>query len=625
MLHVNDLTYRIEGRMLFDQATLFLPAKGKMGLIGRNGTGKSTLFRLIRGEISAESGDVRVQKGAKLGWVAQEAPGGDDTLIDVVLAADLERTALLEEAETATDPNRIAEIQTRLADIESHSAEARAGSILAGLGFSGTDQRRACREFSGGWRMRVALAATLFARPDLLLLDEPTNYLDLEGVIWLENYLRAYPGAVLLISHDRDLLNGAVNSIAHLKDGKLSVWDGGYDDFEKALREKQRLQMKLLEKQDAQRRHLQSFVDRFKAKASKAKQAQSRVKMLERMKPVATIVDDPVAPFDFPSPQRRMAPPIIRMLDLKAGYEPGKHVLRDVNLNVDPDDRIGILGRNGAGKSTLAKLLCDKLDPSDGFLRKHKKLDIAYFAQHQIDLLSPEVSAYQHVVELMEDATEAQRRSRLARFGLPGDRQETPAKSLSGGEKARLLFNLITFEGPHLLILDEPTNHLDMDSRAELINAINAYDGAVVLISHDRYLIEACVDRLWLVADGTVSPYDDDIETYRQSLLGRGPKDGSKRKGPATDEKSVARRSAAEQRKLLKPLRDEVARWEKEADRLRGIIEVIDKGLAAPGLYEKDPKTATDLQIKRAKAVELLDNAETKWLEAEETLEAAQN
>jgi ATP-binding cassette subfamily F protein 3 len=624
MLHVNDLTYRIEGRMLFDQATFALPAKGKMGLVGRNGTGKSTLFRLIRGEIASETGEARVQKGAKLGWVAQEAPGGDDSLIDVVLAADLERSALLEEAEIATDPNRIAEIQTRLADIESHSAEARAGSILAGLGFSGTDQRRACREFSGGWRMRVALAATLFARPDLLLLDEPTNYLDLEGVIWLENYLRSYPGAVLLISHDRDLLNGAVNSIAHLKDGKISVWEGGYDDFEKALREKQRLQMKLLEKQDAQRRHLQSFVDRFKAKASKAKQAQSRVKMLERMKPVATIVDDPVAPFDFPSPQRRMAPPIIRMLDLKAGYEPDKPVLRDVNLNVDPDDRIGILGRNGAGKSTLAKLLCDKLDPTDGFLRKHKKLDIAYFAQHQIDLLSPEVSAYQHVVELMEDATEAQRRARLARFGLPGDRQETPAKSLSGGEKARLLFNLITFEGPHLLILDEPTNHLDMDSRAELINAINAYDGAVVLISHDRYLIEACVDRLWLVADGTVKPYNDDIETYRQSLLGRGPKDGAKRKGPATDEKSVARRSAAEQRKLLKPLRDEVSRWEKEADRLRGVIEVIDKGLAAPGLYEKDPKTATDLQIKRAKAVELLDTAETNWLEAEEKLEEAQ-
>ncbi|MBR9826619.1 MAG: ABC-F family ATP-binding cassette domain-containing protein [Alphaproteobacteria bacterium] len=624
MLHVNDLTYRIEGRMLFDQATFAMHDKTKMGLVGRNGTGKSTLFKLIRGELSPEAGDARLKKGARMGWVAQEAPGGDETLLEVVLAADTERADLLAEAETASDPHRIAEIQTRLADIEAHSAEARAGSILYGLGFSGQDQTRPCKEFSGGWRMRVALAATLFARPDLLLLDEPTNYLDLEGVMWLEAYLKSYPGAVLLISHDRDLLNGSVNKIAHLKDGKISVWDGGYDDFEKALREKQRLQMKLVEKQEAHKRHLQAFIDRFKAKASKAKQAQSRVKMLERMQPVATIIDDPVAPFDFPSPQKRMAPPIVRMIDMAAGYEPDKPILKGVNLNIDPDDRIGILGRNGAGKSTLAKILCDKLDPIDGFRRKHKKLDIAFFAQHQIDVLSPEVSAYQHVIELMPDATEAQRRARLARFGLPQDRQETPAKSLSGGEKARLLFNLITFEGPHLLILDEPTNHLDMDSRAELINAINAYDGAVILISHDRYLIEACVDRLWLVADGAVTPYAEDIETYRQSLLGRGAKDGPKKKLAAMDEKSVARRSAAEMRKALKPLRDEITRWEKEADRLRGVIEVIDKGLAAPGLYEKDPKTATDLQIKRAKAVELLDTAEMNWLEAEEKLELAQ-
>ena len=624
MLHVNDLTYRIEGRRLFDQATFALPAKTKMGFVGRNGTGKSTLFRLIRGEISPESGDVRVKKGAKLGWVAQEAPGGDDSLIDVVLAADTERADLLAEAETATDPHRIAEIQTRLADIESHSAEARAGSILSGLGFSGTDQRRPCREFSGGWRMRVALAATLFAAPDLLLLDEPTNYLDLEGVMWLETYLKSYPGAVLLISHDRDLLNGAVQKIAHLKDGKIAVFEGGYDAFEKALRERQRLQMKLLEKQDAQRRHLQSFVDRFKAKASKAKQAQSRVKMLERMKPVATIVDDPVAPFDFPSPQRRMAPPIVRMLDMEAGYEPGKPILKNVSLNIDPDDRIGILGRNGAGKSTLAKILCDALEPTGGFRRKHKKLQIAFFAQHQIDVLSPEVSAYQHVLELMPDATEAQRRARLARFGLPGDRQETPAKTLSGGEKARLLFNLITFEGPHLLILDEPTNHLDMDSRAELINAINTYEGAVILISHDRYLIEACVDRLWLVEDGTVEAYPDDIETYRQSLLGRPAKSDNRKKAAPTDGKTLRRRDSASKRQALKPLKAEVTRWEKEAERLRGVIEIIDKGLAAPGLYEKDPQTATDLQIKRAKAVELLDTAELSWLEAEEKLEAAQ-
>uniref|UniRef100_UPI0025E547CA ABC-F family ATP-binding cassette domain-containing protein n=1 Tax=uncultured Maricaulis sp. TaxID=174710 RepID=UPI0025E547CA len=624
MLHINDLTYRIEGRMLFDQATLFLPAKTKMGLVGRNGTGKSTLFRLIRGELGSEGGETRVQKGARVGSVAQEAPGGDDSLIDVVMAADTERAALLAESETATEPNRIAEIQTRLADIDSHTAEARAGSILAGLGFTGEEQRRPCREFSGGWRMRVALAATLFERPDLLLLDEPTNYLDLEGVMWLQTYLKTFPGAALVISHDRDLLNGAMQKIAHLKQGKLTVWDGGYDDFEKALAERQRLQMKMVEKQEVERRHLQSFVDRFKAKASKAKQAQSRVKRLEKMQIVATQVEDPVAPFNFPSPQRRMAPPIVRMVNLQAGYAPGKPVLRDVTLNIDTEDRIGILGRNGAGKSTMAKLLCDRLAPLEGHLRKHKKMQIAYFAQHQIDSLSPDMSAYQHIIELMPDATEAQRRSRLATFGLPGDRQETPADTLSGGEKARLLFNLITFEGPHLLILDEPTNHLDMDSRAALIQAINEYEGAVVLISHDRHLIESCVDRLWVVGDGTVKPYDEDIETYRQSLLGRSAKDGPKKKTVATDEKSVARRSAADQRKALKPLRDEIARWDREADRLRGIIDVIDKGLAAPGLYQKDPKTATDLQIKRAKAVELLDTAEMSWLEAEEKLEAAQ-
>ncbi len=624
MLHINDLTYRIEGRMLFDQATLFLPAKAKMGLVGRNGTGKSTLFRLIRGEAVAESGDVRVQKGVRVGSVAQEAPGGDETLMDVVLAADSERAALLAEAETATDPDRIAEIQTRLADIESHTAEARAGSILSGLGFTGEEQQRPCREFSGGWRMRVALAATLFARPDLLLLDEPTNYLDLEGVMWLQSYLKTFPGAALVISHDRDLLNGAMQKIAHLKQGKLSVYEGGYDDFEKALAEKQRLQMKLVEKQEAERRHLQSFVDRFKAKASKAKQAQSRVKRLEKMQVVATQVEDPVAPFDFPNPQRRMAPPIVRMLDVSVGYEPGKPVLRDISLNIDTEDRIGILGRNGAGKSTLAKLLNDRLEPLSGHLRKHKKLEIAFFAQHQIDDLSPDMSAYQHVIELMEDATEAQRRARLARFGLPGDRQETPAKNLSGGEKARLLFNLITFGGPHLLILDEPTNHLDMDSRAELINAINAYEGAVVLITHDRHIIESCVDRLWVVGDGTVTPYDDDIETYRQSLLGRVARDARGKKPAPADEKSQRRRDKASLRETLKPLKAAAARWEKEAERLRGVIEIIDKGLAAPGLYEKDPKTATELQIKRARAVDLLDTAELNWLEAAEALETAQ-
>ncbi|MCW5723602.1 MAG: ABC-F family ATP-binding cassette domain-containing protein [Maricaulaceae bacterium] len=623
MLHVNDLVYRVDGRLLIDQATFALPPKAKMGLVGRNGCGKSTLFRIIKGELSPEAGEARLRKGARIGFVDQEAPGGPRTLMETVLAADLERAALLAEAETAADPARIAEIQTRLADIGAHAAEARAGAILSGLGFSAADQRRPCSEFSGGWRMRVALAATLFAQPDVLLLDEPTNYLDLEGAVWLESYLKTFPGAALVISHDRELLNGAMTCIAHMKGGKVTVWQGGYDDFERQLAERQRLQIKLKDKQEAERRRLQAFVDRFKAKASKARQAQSRVKRLEKMQPIPTVVEDPIAPFDLPNPQRRMAPPIVRMEGLDAGYDPDRPVLRDLNLRIDPDDRIGILGRNGAGKSTLAKLLCDRLAPLSGYLRKHKKLTAAYFAQHQIDALSPEVSAYQHVLERMPDATEAQRRSRLARFGLPYALQETPAKDLSGGEKARLLLNLIVFDGPHMLILDEPTNHLDMDSRAALVDALNAYEGAVILITHDRRLIEACVDRLWLCADGTVKPYDGDIDDYRASLSERPGRAETGKRKLAADPKAGRRQEAAAQREAIKPLKAEAEKWEREAERLRGVLAVIDRGLAAPGLYQRDPKTATELQIKRARAEALIAAAEEKWLTAVEAFEAA--
>ncbi|TGY89862.1 ATP-binding cassette domain-containing protein [Marinicauda algicola] len=624
MLHVNDLTHRIEGRVLFDQATLYLPAKAKYGLVGRNGTGKSTLFRLIRGEASPDDGEVFVQPGARLGSVAQEAPGGPVTVMDYVLAADTERTALLEEAETATDPNRIAEIQTRLADIDAHSAEARAGAILHGLGFSAAAQQRRCAEFSGGWRMRVALAATLFAEPDLLLLDEPTNYLDLEGAIWLETHLRKYPGAVLIISHDRDLLNASVDAIVHLKDGKLTIWEGGYDQFERQLAERQTLQMKLKERQEEKRRHLQSFVDRFRAKASKAKQAQSRVKMLEKMTPIATSIESPVAPFEFPVATRRMGNPLIRIEDGATGYTQDAPVLTGMDLRIDIDDRIGLLGRNGSGKSTFAKLLTGQLPLTGGTLRMHKKAQIAHFHQHQIDALNPRHSAYDHILSLMEDATEAQRRARLARFGLPGDRQETPAGSLSGGEKARLLMNLISFHGAHLMILDEPTNHLDMDSRQALIEAINAYEGAVIVISHDRHLIEACVDRLWLCADGTIAPYDGDLADYRRLVL-KGEEEAKPRGAskPAGGQKTERRRDAAEAREKLKPLKAEAAKWEKEAERLRGVLEKIDAGLATPGLWEKDPNLAAELNKKRARAEELIEAAETKWLEAEEKLEAA--
>ena len=623
MLHVNDLTCRMEGRVLIDQATFHLPPKTRMGLVGRNGSGKSTLFRVIKGGFHAETGDVRIRKGARMGFVDQEVPGGPESLMDVVLAADTERASLLKEAETATDAHRIAEIQTRLADIEAHSAEARAGSILSGLGFTGAEQLRPCSEFSGGWRMRVALAATLFARPDLLLLDEPTNYLDLEGAIWLESYLRTFPGAALIISHDRDLLN-AMDKIAHLRAKKITIYEGGYDAFEKTLAERQRLQMKLKAKQDDERRHLQSFVDRFRAKASKAKQAQSRIKRLEKMQPVATVVEDPVAPFVFPAPQRQKAPPLMRIENAILGYEPGKPVLTDMNLRIDPDDRIALLGKNGSGKSTFAKMLAGRLEPMGGHFRRHKKIQTAFFAQHQLDVLPPEKSAYDHVLERMEEATEAQRRARLASFGLPIHLQETPARTLSGGEKARLLLNLIVFDGPHLLILDEPTNHLDMDSRAALIDAINAYEGAVIMIAHDRHLIESCADRLWLCSGGGIAPYDGDMEDYRLFVTGKAPKEDRGRNRVATDEKSERRRDAAQRREQIKPLKAEAAKWEKEAERLRTILATIDKGLAAPGLYEKDPKTATELQIKRAKAEELIEAAELNWLDALEKLEAAE-
>ncbi len=624
MLHINDLSHRIDGRLLFDQATLFLPAKTRMGLVGRNGTGKSTLFRLILGDQSPDDGSVSVQPGARIGTVAQEAPAGQTSVMDFVLAADLERTALLAEAETATDPHRIADIQTRLADIDAHSAEARAGAILNGLGFNTQDQARACAEFSGGWRMRVAMAATLFAKPDLLLLDEPTNYLDLEGAVWLETHLQKFPGAALIISHDRDLLNASVHSIVHLKDLKLSVWEGGYDQFQRQLAERQRLQMKMVERQEDEKRRLQAFVDRFKAKASKAKQAQSRVKRIEKMQPIATMVEDPVAPFEFPHAERRMANPLVRFDECETGYTEDKPILKNLGMRIDIDDRIGLLGRNGAGKSTFAKLLTGALPVTAGAMRMHKKAVVAHFAQHQIDALSPNHSAYTHVWERMEDATEAERRARLARFGLPANRQETAAKNLSGGEKARLLMNLITFDGAHLLILDEPTNHLDIDSREALKAAINEFAGAVIIISHDRDLIESCVDRLWLAADGTIKPYDGDMDDYRRELLAGETKPRDKSK-PTGGQKTQDRRDAAAAREKIKPLKAQAAKWEKEIERLKGVLSKIDAGLAVDGLWEKDPNLATELTKKRSRCVDLIDEAEMAWLDAEEAIEAAQS
>jgi ATP-binding cassette subfamily F protein 3 len=623
MLHINDLSYRIGERLLIDHASVAIQDGAKVGLVGKNGAGKTTLFRLIAGEIGSETGGVSRPKNSRIGQVAQEAPGGPETLLDVVIAADLERTALLAEAETAHDPHRIAEIHTRLADIESHSAESRAASILAGLGFDEETQHGPCSALSGGWRMRVALAATLFTSPDILLLDEPTNYLDLEGTVWLENFIARYPYTVVMISHDRDLLNRAVDTIIHLDQGKLTLYRGNYDSFDKQRRERQALLAKAKHKQDEQRAHMQAFVDRFRYKASKARQAQSRLKMLEKMEPIAALADDTILPFSFPDPAKPMAPPIIQLEDASVGYTESVPVLKKLNLRIDDDDRIGLLGSNGNGKSTLAKLLGGRMDVMGGRMRRLHRMVVAYFAQHQLDELRPNQSAYDHVRELMPEAFEAQVRARTGAMGFTRQKMDTPAKDLSGGEKARLLLGLATFTGPNLMILDEPTNHLDIDSREALVAALAEYSGAVILISHDRHLLEASVDRLWLVAGGTVSPFDGDLADYRSLVLdsrqGRG---GGRAPAASIKGGQEKRRESAKKREESAPLRKRVKDAEAAIAKLQKDLAEVDRKLADPKLYNR-PVDAAFLAKERADLVRAIAAAEDKWLAASAAVEEA--
>ena len=623
MLHVNDLTYRIGDRLILDHASFNLPTGAKVGLVGRNGAGKTTLFKIIQGELATESGGVALPRGMKIGAVAQEAPGGPESLIDVVLAADKERSALLAEAETA-DGIRRAEIETRLTDIGAHSAPARAATILHGLGFDAEAQNRPCSDFSGGWRMRVALAAVLFTEPDLLLLDEPTNYLDLEGTLWLYDYLGRYPHTVLVISHDRELLDACVNHILHLDRGKLTIYRGGYTSFAKQYAEKRELTAKMAAKQEAERKHLQAFVDRFKAKASKARQAQSRVKRLEKMEAITTIVEDDVLPFNLPGPERPAAPPLITVESGAVGY--GERVVLDrLNLTIAPDDRIALLGSNGKGKSTFCKLIGGRLEPMKGEMRTPTRMDVAYFAQHQLDELNPKATAYDHVAERMPDTPIARIRARTAQIGFPGAKADTPVSALSGGEKARLLMGLAAFRGPHLLILDEPTNHLDIDSRTALMEAINDYTGAVILVSHDRFLIEACADRLWIVGNGSVKPFDGDMDDYRQLVLSGDldPQKRSDRPQAPTASKIDERRAAAERRVALAPLRKKLEALESRMAKLTDVIGKVDAALADGTAFQKDPAKATELSKMRAEAAATLASAEEEWLMLSSEIEEA--
>ena len=612
MLSITDISIRIAGRLLIDDSSVQIVPGARVGFVGRNGVGKSTLFHAIRGDLPLEGGSIAIPPRWRIGSLAQEAPDGPESLINVVLKADLERDALLREAETAHDPHRIAEIQTRLVDIDAHSAPARAAAILSGLGFSTADQARSCSEFSGGWRMRVALAATLFAAPDLLLLDEPTNYLDLEGTLWLEDHLSTYPRTVIVISHDRDLLDTSVDQILHLNHGKLTLYKGNYSSFEEQRAMREMLDAKHAKRQADERKRLQAFVDRFKAKASKARQAQSRVKMLERMKPVTALVTQDVREISFPTPERTLSPPIIAVDNVSVGYDVARPVLNRVTLRIDNDDRIALLGSNGNGKSTLVKLLAGKLAPFSGHVTRAEKLLVGYFAQHQVDELDLEASTYDHIRRLMLDMPESKVRARAGAIGFSGKAADTLVKSLSGGEKARLLLGLATFFGPNMIILDEPTNHLDIDSRAALAESIKEFPGAVIMVSHDRYLIEACADRLWVVADRTVTAYDGDLEDYRRMVLSANGVRTAPRERDA-GERERPPRARSEKRA---PLKQQISNAEAEIARITGIIEKIDAALALPDIFTRDPKQAAQLAKARSAAADALQRAEEAWLEA---------
>ena len=627
MLHLNDITVRIGDRLLFDRARLHIRPNEKAGLLGRNGTGKSTLLRMIAGEGAPESGEIRLRPRADVVLVAQEAPSGARSPRQAVLDAHEEMRTLEREAETAQDPHRIGEIHTRLADLDAHAAPARAAAILAGLGFDEAAQSRPLDSFSGGWRMRVALAAALFRRPELLLLDEPTNYLDLEGVLWLESFLADYDGTVLIVSHDRSLLNAAVSRIVHIETGKFVSYAGGYDAFETARAERFERLAAMRSKQEAERRHLQAFVDRFRYKASKARQAQSRLKKLERMQPIAAVAEEHTVPFNFPKPEP-LSPPLLVLEDAAAGYAANTPVLCGLDLRIDPDDRIALLGANGNGKSTFAKLLSGRLKPMSGRLKAPKALKVGYFAQHQLDELEASQTPLAHLAKLAPERTETWQRNRLGGFGFSADKADRPVETLSGGEKARLLFALMAFNAPQILILDEPTNHLDIDSREALIRALNDFDGAVILISHDRRLLDCCADRLWVAEKGSVRPFEGDLEDYRRRLIERRGGRGTGRASESGEDnlRKARRREGADARERRAPLKARLVAAESRLEELTARKARYEKALANPALYDGSladgAAKAEQLQKELARLEKTIAAEEERWLEAQTALES---
>jgi ATP-binding cassette, subfamily F, member 3 len=622
MLQITDLTHRLARRVLFDGANAVISDGWKVGLVGKNGSGKSTLLRIIQDEAGKGDGSVRLKRGARMGFVAQEIAATPDPMLDVVLAADTERASLLLEAETATDPDRIGEIHVRLADIDAYSAEARASEILVGLGFKQEELMNPAGSFSGGWRMRAALAGVLFSMPDLLVLDEPTNYLDLEGAAWLETFLRKYPNTVLVVSHDREMLNRSVTHILALEHGKLEMHAGGYDTYLRKRAERAALLSGQKAKQDAAKAHLQAFVDRFRAKASKARQAQSRIKMLEKMQEISVPIAERAMPFHFEEPAE-LASPLVQIEGADLGYIDGKPVLRKVDFRLDHDDRIVIIGPNGQGKTTLVKSIGAKLALLNGQRRASKAVKMGYFSQDQLDELRTGETVLQHVRDLEPDWPPSRHRSLAARMGFGQEKIDTNVEKLSGGEKVRLLLGLMAYTKPHVLILDEPTSHLDIDSREALIHALNEYTGAVLLITHDVYLAEACADRLWLVHDGHARAYDGDLSDYRGLVLNADRPDGKGKMPGAVAPAPIFVAPPAKKGPSASTLRFRLTEAEKTITKEQHMVNTIDARLASPTFYNEGAKAVQDLTKKREFHAAALAKAEAAWVEASEALEAA--
>ena len=619
MLTINGITVRLGGRTILDRATAAIPPGSRVGLIGRNGAGKSTLLKAMVGQLDPDEGEIEMPRRTRLGYIAQEAPSGTATPFETVLAADVERARLMDEAEHCTDPHRLGDVHDRLLAIDAYSAPARAARILLGLGFDEAMQALALDSFSGGWKMRVALAALLFSQPDVLLLDEPSNHLDLEATLWLENFLRDYAGTLVVISHERDLLNNVVDTILHLERGKITLYAGGYDDFERQRAERAAQIAAARAAQDAQRARLQDYIARNSARASTAKQAQSRAKMLAKMQPIAALADDPSLSFDFPSPSE-LKPPLITLDMAAVGYG-GLPVLRKLNLRIDPDDRIALLGRNGNGKTTLARLLAAQLTSMEGEVHASGKMRVGYFTQYQVEELHGEDTPLQHMSRAMDGKPPAAVRAQLGRFGFSGDKATTLVGKLSGGERARLALALITRDAPHLLILDEPTNHLDVDAREALVQALNGYDGAVILISHDRHMIELTADRLVLVDGGEAHEYAGSIDDYIDFVLGRNqPKVEGKPKASKADRKAESRA-----RDEARALRKAAAEAEAASARLAAQCSAIEQAMIDPA--RAHPELASldmgELSRRRAQLAAELEIAEARWLEASEQLERA--